>query len=134
MKGADQFGRVQFFHYFRPPGLPTATAAAGESNTGSSIIVKPTTPSSLLGHIPMLAYNPNETPTTQDYYDGRTNNKLHGYIAQLVPTAPTNTINVAGGGTQPIRALALSATPSDMPNTNTVPAPRPSPLLITPRA
>jgi hypothetical protein len=95
--GADPFGRVSFFRYFRPPGMPMPTFSAN----GTTV---PNQPAPL--SLPATA-GPAAHWYLANGYDIRTNNLYHGYAASLMPPVATSTANAGPG-------LALAGMPTDL--------------------
>jgi len=103
-KGGDQFGRVSFFHYFRPAGIPIATNGVNRLNGPN--------PAAVL-------YDPSTANYPTVYHsDARTNNIFHGFIEAMTPNPGFNFDDTRTPKWQPNTAtnsVILSATPSDPP-------------------
>jgi large repetitive protein len=87
--GGDATGRVAFFHYFRPPGLPINTFYGLTAGIGGDAY--PPQPTTLAaGNVvytsPARAiHSPTFYSTATPYTDGRTNNLYHGFNASISP-------------------------------------------------
>lgn len=96
--GADIFGRVSFFRYFRPPGVPIATTySPGFAGTD----VTPGTISIAAGPI----YSGN-----RPVYNNTSNNPYHAYVAAVNPAGPAPSATTA---------LALAGMPSNLDTSGT---------------
>jgi hypothetical protein len=114
--GNDQWGRVQFFSYYRPPGLPgwvepSSGAAPGtvQFSQWTSGFVYPT---SIVSNSPTLT-----TPAPNLYHN---NNPLHGFLSWLYP-------NLTYGG--PFTPQRVGGAPFDLnanPNNANVPGTLPT--------
>ncbi|MFO0951909.1 MAG: hypothetical protein U0835_12310 [Isosphaeraceae bacterium] len=77
--GADVFGRVSFFRYFRPPGLPLATVNSAYNVPAS------------IGQLPVYPGGPNLD----------TNNPYHGYASNMNPAKLVGIQNTLLGAAMP---------------------------------
>ncbi|MFO0909977.1 MAG: hypothetical protein U0794_16790 [Isosphaeraceae bacterium] len=90
--GADAFGRVSYYRYFRPAGIPSATASPTSYATSQPYIPDPI--NAALGSVWFDGVT--------NFYDTRTNNPYRGFLSLLTPISPPS------GPT-----LMLAAMPSD---------------------
>jgi hypothetical protein len=88
--GADEFGRVSFFHYFRPPGVLVSTDTSTSNNQNPNVLA---------------TYNPANNPAFQPTVGipDLVTNRYHGYESHRNPD------KVMATG-----ALYLAAMPSDI--------------------
>jgi large repetitive protein len=90
--GGDLFGRISFYSYFRPPGMPLATF-------GPAATTIPNEPAPLSAGVGAVWYD-----STNFRYDVRTNNIYHGFTAALSPSA----------GASAVQKLQFAAMPNDI--------------------
>ena len=100
--GADPFGRVSFFHYFRPPGVPLPTTYNFATPGGNDDVLGPFT-TTITGST--VNYNSVPAPLLA-LNKAQSNNRYHGFISYLSPDYPI-------GGAVPGRGIYYSAMPWD---------------------
>jgi len=82
--GADQWGRVVYYSYFRPPGLPGQVTTTPPGTTPSSYTTAVTFPwTSMEAYPNTLLSNVTTGPLAGSLYED--SNPLHGYEAQRFP-------------------------------------------------
>ena len=123
--GGDQWGRVEFASYFRPPGLPgqVAPGAPGAPGTGVISFQWTTTPATPPLYPTDLISNVATTPPNNSH----NNNPLHGFESFRYPNVPYST------GTPPPPVFTpqrVGGVPFDLPVPGTPPPP-PSPTPTT---
>ena len=99
--GADAFGRVSFFHYFRPPGVPidiqTVHTPGVDDVVGTFAVNATTTPFTFTQQLPV--------------WPDKSNNQYHGFTSFLSPFVPVGVNNQ--GVTPPQFGIFYAAMPFD---------------------
>ena len=119
--GGDQWGRVEFGSYFRPPGLPGQVAPGDPALTGTGVIsfqwtttpaTPPLYPTDLISNVPTTPPN-----------NSHNNNPLHGFESFRYPNVPYSTVTPPPPVFTPQR---VGGVPFDLPVPPTPPPPIPA--------
>jgi hypothetical protein len=106
--GPDNLGRVGFFMYFRPPGMPTGTIYASGSGTGPTI---PDITTNLL-----RGFEANRNPLGTLYYPADTTQKVVDSLPYWMAAMPWN--NQVVPPASPPTTIYPQATPTFTPSIN----------------
>jgi len=121
--GGDQWGRVEFAGYFRPPGAPGLISVAPDGGAAHGTIVYPSANNELF-------YTSGPNPANlrfRSYLPDVTNNPLHGFEAQRFPNLNYPAPSVPPG----FNPQWVGGVPIDLPVGTPPPPATPYPILPT---